>query len=219
MSLLDDTPYDLDEYQSQHTQSPGQLARRAEQSSLDSQRRASSYTDELNQGVKDKANLLGDASQEDPASAALSARARQHYEGNVNQILRSGEQKGVRMELQAKRQDLDLQSANFANAQTRAQIGYQELTFARAAAINQEIARRQLYGQLFGGIGLGIGTAAALGAFNAAHRTPSEMPAAGLPSYPKSGDLPANASGMVGMGHHGHSGFEVMRAPYSEQEF
>ena len=87
---------------------------------------------------------------------------------------------------QLQTQDVANRAAIFSNAQSRATIAYQQISFQREAAIQQEISRRTLYAQLFGGIGFVGGAFAASALYNAKHPSPSEQKiSAGtdLPTY------------------------------------
>lgn len=131
------------------------------------------YADKLNYGIE-KSNLF-DNHPENPQSVALSARAKQYYDTNVNQVKSHATPMAAERQSSMQLANVDQHAANFSNRQSRASINFKEVTFQRGAAIQQEANRRVLLTSLFGGLGKVGGALIAQGAWNANHRTPTEL--------------------------------------------
>lgn len=130
--------------------------------------------DRMNQGIREKSNLLGDSSRDDPETLALSARARQMHSSDVNHLMRTSVASAVNQQGEIQTRDVANRAAQFSNAQSRATLTYQQVSYQREAAINEELAKRTLYAQIFGGPFLAGGAAAASGIYNSKHKTPME---------------------------------------------
>jgi len=137
-------------------------------------RPTSSFQQESNQNVAEKSNLMGPKNEQDPESAALSSRANQIYGSAVNNMTRNSEVNAVNRQTRLQGQSMDNYAAIFSNAQSRAQITYQQVAYQREAALNQEINKRNLFSSIFGGVA-GVGGAVAANVMhNARQSSPIE---------------------------------------------
>lgn len=185
MSLL----YDIDPYNPLDVPGESQSYQDAIKNVSDlAEQPYSVHQDKLNKDIYEKSNLLAASkSQTDPESEALQARAKQMHTSDVNQMTRRSLSPAVDRQAQLQTQDVNNRAARFQNAQTRLQIAYQQASFQRESAMNQEISKRNLYAQLFGGIGFVGAVAAASSMYNTKHKTPLEYrqsSGADLPVYP-----------------------------------
>lgn len=124
-------------------------------------RSLSDYANDANQNVKEQSSLMGPQDPSNPQADALSARASQMYHSQVNSMAKQAEMGAASRQTQVQSGNIDHMAANYANAQQRAQMQYQQISFQRQTAIEQEQYQRQLYGQLFSGAGAvaGLGVA------------------------------------------------------------
>lgn len=132
------------------------------------------FQSEINEGVKEQSNLLGPSNPESPELSALQARSRQIQDSAVSQMMRQSASQAVDRQNQLQGKSIDQQAALFANAQQRAQIHYKQVTFQRQAAIQQEVIKRQLYGELFGGAFKAAAMIASAGISSASNKDPVE---------------------------------------------
>lgn len=112
----------------------------------------SGYASALNNGVASESNLLGPQDESTPANQALSARANQIYQSNVNKIARQAQPMATQATTQLQTQDLAHRAAMYSNEQSQAQINFQQAAFQRSAAIQMANMKNQMYNALFGGV-------------------------------------------------------------------
>ena len=130
----------------------------------------SNFTNRINSNVAAASNLMGPANPNDPTSQALGSRAQQMYQTNLNSVLNSGNAKGQNLKMQYQGMDINNRASVYSNAQSAAQLNYQQVAAQRGFAVQQEQMKRQILGEIF----QGVATLASFGAMKAAMPSPSE---------------------------------------------
>lgn len=133
----------------------------------------SSYVEAINKNVGAGAQLLGPSNPDDPTSSALNARAKQMYETNLNATLKNAAPNAQVMKMNMQQNDINNRAALYTNAQSRAQLNYQQIAYQRQFAVQQAMQQRQMLSSIFEGTAT-VATFAGVMAFKGGQQNPVE---------------------------------------------